>query len=212
MASPMPDRKSTVRDGYDVLAEHYLAARDLAGDELLLLDEVVATLPDGAAVLDLGCGAGVPVSKRLAQRFRVTGVDISAAQIALARERVPGATFVQGDMTALAFAGGSFDAIISLYAIIHVPREEHPALLQRLRHLLKPGGQVLLSLGASDNPDDVEENWLGGGAPMYWSHYDRETNLRLLREAGFTILDERVIMEDESFGGGGHLFVRAVGG
>lgn len=208
----MTDPKETVRAGYDAIAARYLETRDEATAELNLLDDLVACLPDGARVLDLGCGAGVPVTSYLAGRFDVTGVDVSAAQIALARQHVPNATFIQADMTALDFPAATFDAVVSFYAIIHIPREEHPALLCNVRRLLRPGGQVLLSMGANDNPDDTEHNWLDGGAPMYWSHYDRATNLRLLREAGFTILDERVIMEDEAFGGGQHLFVRAMRG
>jgi SAM-dependent methyltransferase len=115
-------------------------------------------------------------------------------------------------MTELDFPDASFDAIVSFYSIIHVPREEHPALFQRLLRMLKPGGLTLLSLGANDNPDDIEHDWLAGGAPMYWSHFDCATNLRLLRDVGFTILIDQVIMEEEAFGGGTHLFVLAVSG
>ena len=60
-------------------------------------------LPAGAAVLELGCGAGIPTTQRLAARFAVTGVDISARQIALARHNVPNATFMRADMTTLDF-------------------------------------------------------------------------------------------------------------
>ena len=40
-------------------------------------------------VLDLGCGAGVPIARRLAERYKVTGVDISERQIMLVRRNVP---------------------------------------------------------------------------------------------------------------------------
>jgi ubiquinone/menaquinone biosynthesis C-methylase UbiE len=51
----------------------------------------------------------------------MTGVDISAAQLALARQHVPNATLIQADMMALAFPPASFDAIVALYSLIHLP-------------------------------------------------------------------------------------------
>jgi SAM-dependent methyltransferase len=201
------DPHNTVREGYDTLASTYLAGRQGSPGELRLLAEFMGRLPDGARVLDAGCGAGVPVTRALSARFQVTGVDISAEQIALARELVPQATFICGDMTASDFPAASFDAICSFYAIIHIPRDEHAGLLRAFHRLLVPGGLVLLVLGASDIEQDVEENWLGGGAAMYWSHYDRTANLHLVREAGFRVLHEELVVEDEAYGGGRHLFV-----
>jgi ubiquinone/menaquinone biosynthesis C-methylase UbiE len=201
--------KRIVQDGYDILAATYLRARSSDREDVRLLAELAQRLPDGARVLDAGCGAGVPVAQILSQRFHVTGVDISAAQIALARELLPDATFIQADMTALDFPDGSFDAIVSYFAIIHVPREEHSLVLGNFHRMLTPGGLLLISTGAGDNPDDTEEDWLGGGATMYWSHYGRTDNLRMIAEAGFDIIWERLVTEDEEFGGGTHLFVLA---
>ncbi|HEX5166465.1 MAG TPA: methyltransferase domain-containing protein [Thermomicrobiales bacterium] len=201
--------KRIVQDGYDILAETYLRVRSNDREDVRLLAELAQRLPDGAKVLDAGCGAGVPVAQILSERCRVTGVDISAAQIALARELVPAAEFIQADMAGLDFPDGSFDAIVSYFAIIHVPREEHPAILANFHRMLAPGGLLLLSTGAGDNPDDTEDNWLDGGATMYWSHYGHADNLRLIAEADFDIILERLVTEDEEFGGGTHLFVLA---
>ena len=81
--------------GYDVIAETY---RDWAEADswprlewLALLEAEVAP---GSSVLELGCGAGLPVTRRLAERHRVTAVDLSARQIELARENATGATFL----------------------------------------------------------------------------------------------------------------------
>ena len=146
----------------------------------------MAGLPDGAAVLDLGCGAGVPVTRWLAERFVVTGVDLSARQIALARQQVPGATFQQADMTLLDFPAGSFAAVVSFYAIIHVPRTAQAALLGRIARWLQPGGRFLATWAVSDW-EGSDPDWEGWGAPMWWSHYDGDTNLALLQAAGFTL-------------------------
>jgi SAM-dependent methyltransferase len=94
-------------------------------------------------------------------------------------------------MTELDFPAGSFDAICSFYAIIHVPRGHRPLLLN-FHRMLKPGGLLLLCMGAVDWPGEVEEFY---GAPMYWSHFDAETNLRMVREAGFALIWSRMIAD-----------------
>jgi cyclopropane fatty-acyl-phospholipid synthase-like methyltransferase len=115
-------------------------------------------LPPGATVLELGCGVGVPTTQRLAQRFAVTGVDISAQQIALARRNVPTATFVQADMAALDFPSASFDAVAAFYSIIHVPREEHAALVHDSATWLRPGGLLVATMGAGSTEAAVEND------------------------------------------------------
>jgi ubiquinone/menaquinone biosynthesis C-methylase UbiE len=142
--------------------------------------------PD-ARVLDLGCGAGTPHTAFLAQRFRAVGVDISQAQLTMAAARVPNASFILADMSSLHFPPASFDGISAIYSLIHIPRDEQPNLLASIRGWLKPNGAAFLVLGANDTPSDEETDWFG--APMLWSHYDAETNLRLLGDAGFQVLD-----------------------
>jgi len=79
--------KRVVEQGYDHIADQHLAwaqtvrSAERARYTTVLLDK----LTPGANVLELGCGAGVPTTRQLAKRFRVTGVDISAQQLALAR-------------------------------------------------------------------------------------------------------------------------------
>ena len=180
--------RRTVESGYDVMAEQYLATKN-GEDPLALeaLEDLASLLPPAAAVLDLGCGAGVPVTRWLADRgFAVTGVDVSARQLDLARTHVPEATFVKADMTEVTFRSGSFDAVVAFHSIIHVPRTEHPALLGRIHRWLRPEGAFLATMSLTES-EGREENWEGWGAPMVWSHHDAKTNLAMLREAGFGI-------------------------
>jgi len=184
--------KDVVRDGYDAIGAAYSAARQQDQQSLPLVQELIDRLPEGAAMLDAGCGSGVPVTMALSDHFDVTGVDISETQLKLARRSIPRAKFVCRDMTELNFPAGSFDAICSFYAIIHVPREEHQPLLLNFHRMLKPGGLLLVCMGASDWPGEVEEFY---GAPMYWSHFDAETNLRMVREAGFAVIWSRSVAD-----------------
>lgn len=198
------DFKRTVREGYNAIAGRYLAGRSPDTQDVRLLNDFIERLPANAKVLDAGCGAGVPISQMLSEHFDVTGVDFSEAQIELAKKHVLKGRFICQDMTELDFPDNSFDGICSYYAIIHIPREEHRALLENFHRMLKPGGSALLCLGAEHLIDDIEENYLG--ARMYWSHYDTDTYLKMLNDCGFSIVWSKHVA-DETCEGSGHLFV-----
>jgi len=196
-------RREVVRRGYDEIAERYLAARATGGD-LALLPELVARLSAGDAVLDAGCGAGDPVMTQLADAgLEVVGIDLSSAQLRLARSHSPGARVAQADLVALPFGDCSFDGLVSYYAVIHVPRSEHRAAFDEFHRVLVSGGAALLCLGAGDVPeDDDPESWLG--THMFWSHFDADTNLEMLRAAGFDILRNELVKDPMNHGR--HLF------
>jgi cyclopropane fatty-acyl-phospholipid synthase-like methyltransferase len=185
-------RTELVGRGYDVIGERFAEWRDrIVGDPRLEWeDELVSRLADGARVLELGCGAGVPDTQRLAARFSVTGVDISAEQVRRAREAVPRAEFVHADFTALELEPGSFDAVVSYYAFNHVPRELLAPTFARIRRWLVPGGLLMTALGVGDT-----EAWTGEwlGAPTFFSSFPRETNSRLVRDAGFELLRDELV-------------------
>jgi SAM-dependent methyltransferase len=198
-----------VREGYERAAEAYLAARPQASPDVAALDRLVDHLSPGVLVLDAGCGAGIPIARRLSQLYRVVGVDFSERQLSLAARHVPKAALVCQDLTQLGLAAGVFDAVCSYYAIIHIPRDKHAGILADFHRLLRPGGLAFLCLGAFDVDDDIEDDYYG--ARMYWSHYDAPSNLELLGRAGFKVLWSMIIAD--SLGGeeatGGHLFVLA---
>jgi SAM-dependent methyltransferase len=200
------DFKRTVKEGYNAIADRYLAERRRDSQDVRLLNDLIGRLPANARVLDAGCGAGIPISHMLSERFQVTGVDFSEAQIELAKKHVPNGTFICQDMTKLDFADETFDGICSYYAIIHIPRAEHQPLLVKFHRMLKPGGFALLCLGAEHLVDDVDENYLG--TRMYWSHYDTQTYLKILDECGFSIIWSKRVA-DETCEGAGHSFVLA---
>jgi SAM-dependent methyltransferase len=131
----------------------------------------------------------------LADGRRVTGVDISATQIELARRNVPGATFLQADMTALAFPARSFDAVVAFYSLTHVPRDEQGPLLERIATWLRPGGVFIASMGVEEDPGGVERDWLG--VDMYFSHFGAKKNRRLVERAGLVVESSEIHAEPE---------------
>ena len=98
---PGVDYRELVRRAYDACAAAYGASRKVeAGIEIRGLSE---RLEDGASVLDVGCGTGVPIARALAERYRVTGVDVSREMVRLARRNVPEGEFVCSDVMSVDF-------------------------------------------------------------------------------------------------------------
>ena len=196
--------KRSVAEAYDRVAEAYLRQRATKEPETTYLERLLDGLPEPASVLDLGCGAGV-FSGYVSDRNDVLGIDISSRQIALARQRIPNASFAIADMGSVAFREGSFDAIVALYSIIHLPRTEHEPLLQRMFGWLRPGGRTLAVLGSQDW-QGKEQDWLVEGVEMLWSHYGADINLEIAKEAGFSVIEASV--EPDPMGGA-HLYLLA---
>ena len=170
------------------------------------VDQLADRLPLGARVLDLGCGNGKKLGRLAGRGFRLTGLDVSAEQLRLARAEVAEATFLHADFAQLAVDPQSLDAVTALYSLMHVPRAEHPALLARIQSWLRPGGLFLASLSHVGGPDWTGE-WLG--VEMFFSGYDAETNCRLLREAGLDLLHDEMVFMQEPGGEVGFLWVLA---
>ncbi len=183
------DYRALVQQGYDVCADAYEEARrNAVTPELGLLTR---QLTDDAHVLDIGCGAGVPITQELARRYRVTGVDISEKQIRRAQRNVPTGTFIQGDIMSVDFPPAHFEGVVAFYAIFHLPREEHPELFRRIHTWLKPKRYLLVTVARSAEAPYTQENFFG--VTMYWSNYGLEDYRAILAETGFRILETAVI-------------------
>ena len=205
MSEPSGDPKLVVRTGYDRISDEYRADTfELDGTwYATALEALEGCVPPGSRVLDLGCGCGVPVARHLAERFDVTGVDLSDRQIERARVLVPRARFIRADMTSVVFPDDAFAAVVSFWAIIHVPVAEQSAVFDSIVRWLRPGGILLVTVGGGEWTG-VEDDWYG--APMYWSHGDGSFYRGLLSERGFSVLEEWWIPEDD----GGHAAFLAI--
>ena len=182
--------KETVRRGYDEIAETYAADRAEDGREREILARFIGDLPESARVLDAGCGGGTPVLADLSESATAVGADISRTQLDLAADAVPGTALAQADMAALPFRDGAFDAVTAYHSLIHVPRDQHRAVVDEFARVLTDGGRVLLSEGTNEwrgsNP-----NWLDAGVEMEWHIAGADATREHLRNAGFTVEAER---------------------
>jgi SAM-dependent methyltransferase len=183
------DPKTVVREGYDRASHAY------RGDEFAFpgsgyaywLSRLTPGIPEGGRVLDLGCGCGVPVSRELATRYDVTGVDLSPVQIARARRLVPGARFLCADMAEIDFEPRSFEAAVAFFSLINLPLPEQPVVIERVSRWLVPGGRLLAIVGKWASTR-IERDFRGvRAAAMYWSHADVATYRDWFERAGFAI-------------------------
>jgi SAM-dependent methyltransferase len=192
------DARELVRAGYDAIAERYAQWQVEGLPTSAWVARLLELLPEHSDVLEVGCGNGVPAGRLIAERHSYTGVDISSAQLELARAAVPRGAFVQEDYTKFD-PGRSVDAVVAVLTLTHVPREQHRDVLARFATWLRPGGLLLATFGTGDLPGWLEEDWLG--APMFFSHFDADTNRRLVQEAGFELLKDKVVpMLEEGHG------------
>jgi ubiquinone/menaquinone biosynthesis C-methylase UbiE len=125
---------------YDDVAEWYDA--EFATTELGLSARriVLRLLGDGPGrLLDIGCGGGAHAVAFAERGWTVTGVDLSRAQLELARAR--GVDVVEADATALPFEDASFDAAASTFT--HTDVDDFPAVLHEAARVLRPGGQLV---------------------------------------------------------------------
>jgi SAM-dependent methyltransferase len=188
-SDPTIDYRSLVRRGYDACAERYAdARRQDDGDQLAPL---LGLLDDGSSVLDLGCGAGEPIARRLSERHRVTGVDVSRSMLDLAEVAVPDGQFILGDILDVELESDSFDAAVAMFVLFHLPREEHADVFRRVWTWLRPGGYFLATLTEHSESPYTEDDFFG--VEMYWSNLGWSEYTALLRDAGFTILEGRII-------------------
>jgi ubiquinone/menaquinone biosynthesis C-methylase UbiE len=189
-------RRNEVRAAWDAVAEDYAAARRPDGPDARLLDDLAADLPDGARVLDVGCGDGrrtIATLRAADPSLSLVGLDFSRVQLDLAREAVgcPAVDLVQGDMTSLPFSR-AFDAVTAYHSVFHVPRTEHPAVYAEFARVLRPGGYVLTTVGRGRS-ESVQRDWLGSGHAMFWSTPGAAATKTQLEAAGFTVEWERLV-------------------
>jgi len=190
---PQTDYRELVRTAYNRCAMDYAGQRRTTpGVELNLITERLAP---ASKILDVGCGAGIPVARHLAKMFILTRLDMSTNMLALAKINVPTAKYVIAKPMEIDFPTGRFDAIVSFYAIFHIPRQEHLNLFRRFAQWLRPGGLLLFTVAQKDDgPGYTEDDFFGG--TMYWSNFGPSTYEKLLTDTGFQI-------EQEGIAGGG---------
>lgn len=192
---------SLVSDGYDQIATTYLQQREHLGSGKYV-QQVLKLVPKKSTILDLGCGAGVPVDDIFIKAgHSVIGIDISPEQIKLARKKCKGGDFLVGDISQLKPGEYSVEAVVSFYTLFHAPRGEHLKILKVMGSFLKKDGVLLVTMGDRE----FEGEHLLHGAKMWSSQYGTAKNRGLIESAGFKILNAVIDVS----GGERHLVILA---
>ncbi len=153
-----------------------------APNEAPHLAAFAAGLRPGAAVLDIGCGSGVPVARDLiASGFEVTGIDSSASLIALCRERFPAAEWQVADMRTLDLER-RFDGLIAWHSFFHLSQDDQRAMFPVFARHAAPGALLTFTCG----PFAGESVGEWQGEPLYHASLSQEEYRALLEAHGFT--------------------------
>ncbi len=185
-----------VRRSFDAIADAY--ARSFV-DELdrkpfdrRLLEAFATEVGAGRPVLDLGTGAGGQVGRLLHDRgLDVTGVDFSAASLALARRLNPGMEFVEADIRALPMADRSVVGIVAFYSLIYGTDQDVVTALGECRRVLEPGGRILIAVHGGRPGDQHFDDFQGIPIDVTMRH-TTPAALRSLAESAGLAVDEIV--------------------
>lgn len=159
------------------------------------LDRMVALIPPGGTVLDLGCGGGDPLAGYLRSLgFHVTGVDASPALLALASERFPDQEWILADMRGLDL-GRAFDAILAWDSFFHLAHHDQRAMFAVFDRHIGPRGALLFTSGPAHGVALGEF----AGEPLHHASLDPEEYCALLGRHGFAVVEH--VVEDPQCGG-----------
>jgi 2-polyprenyl-3-methyl-5-hydroxy-6-metoxy-1,4-benzoquinol methylase len=180
-------------NGYENIAAQFLArrgnARSTAGIGVTTVRKWARTLPPGAAVIDLGCGSGIPITQVLVtEGLNVCAVDASASLVFAFRQNFPNIPVACEAVEDSAFFARTFDAVLAWGLLFLLSPEQQQLVLQRITHILNPRGRLLFTAPAkpvswNDVMTGLESRSLGA-----------EEYKRQLQSLGLSLLNE---YEDE---------------
>jgi SAM-dependent methyltransferase len=183
-------RPDDVRSSYDVVAEMYAQKffdeLDRKPFDRAMLDDFAAAL-NARETLDVGCGPGHIAGYLSARGLDPTGVDLSPAMIKIARQLNPKIVFEVADMRNLPAANGTVGGITAFYSMIHIPRDEVPAVLLEFRRVLIPSGRLLIAVHEGSGSVESQE-FMGKQVPFEMTLFEKDELADLLTAAGFEVV------------------------
>ncbi len=168
---------------YDAQAARYAALTDDDNTGDPQLTRFIQAVPEGGRVLDLGCGPGTSAALMAQAGLQVDATDASAEMVKLASAH-PGVSARHASFDALE-ADGIYDGIWANFSLLHATRTAFPTHLNAIHRALKPGGAffIAMKLGEGEGPDRLGR---------YYSYYSEDELKTYLKDAGFTITDQRL--------------------
>lgn len=183
-------------DLYEQNAHEYVADRGhKLGNERAWLDRFTALLPQGAAILDLGCGSAEPIARHLIEQgFAVDGVDTAPTLIGLCRNRFPDRSWQVADMRTLTL-GRTFHGLLAWDSFFHLAHDDQRGMFPVFRRLAEPGTVLMFTSGSSHG----EAIGSYRGEPLYHASLASEEYETLLHTNGFRVVAH--VVNDPDCGG-----------
>lgn len=178
-------REYEVAPLYDEIAAWFDSVRRRAlSMERPYLEKLLALAPENPAVLDLGCGSGVPVAQFfLEKNCAVTGVELSEEMLKLAQKRFPASEWIHGDMRGLDL-GRRFDILLAWDSFFHLTRAAQRAMFPVFAAHANPAALLMFNTGGDDGETWGEMQ----GRNFHHASLARQDYEALLAENDFTVL------------------------
>lgn len=145
--------------------------------------------------LDIGCGSGKSTSTLISLGYDVTGMDFSEEAVSICKERFDGsARIIRGNVLDIPFADSSFDYVVAVHVLEHIPDDDMPVAAREIGRILRPGGWVFIRDFA---PGDMREKRRTDSEIDY---YHREPADITRFFSGFRIVSSQKVEEQTRFG------------
>jgi predicted TPR repeat methyltransferase len=136
-----------------IVTEGRIIHASKGGIEEKLLEFFIKSLPKDGAVLDIGCGTGIPVSKIIHDAgLKVTGIDISEEMVVKFKENLPQASCYRMPMTQINWES-KFDGVVSSYSMLCLPPKDFVLVAGKISRALKENGWLLLFLNEGNSEE-----------------------------------------------------------
>ena len=178
-----PPPEADPSNGWEDVAGELVAAREQSSIGVEVVRAWARHLPGGAAILDLGCGAGVPISQSLLEAgFTIYGIDASPTLVAEFHRRFPQMSVACEPVETSAFFDRTFDGVVAIGLMFLLPADVQRSLIFRVAAALNADGHFLFTSPAqrcewTDVMTGRESRSLG-----------RDAYITLLTEAGLALV------------------------
>lgn len=181
----MSDPSRITRATYDEVALDFLEHTRDRSRGAARLDRFAAHMPQGASVLDLGCGPGCDGALLRAHGLRVVGLDLSLGMLRAGIAEFPFPR-VQADLRALPFACASVAGVWANACLLHLSPEDALRALREIKRVVPPGALVHLSV-----KEGQDSGWETAryGRPRWFHFWSADALDAVIADAGLTLLE-----------------------
>ncbi|MEC5179421.1 class I SAM-dependent DNA methyltransferase [Arthrobacter sp. CG_A4] len=187
------DRLATVRSGYDTVAESYARLLPDAGFEAPadrgMIEAFAAYVNAGniRSAVDAGCGSGRMTWLLSSLGLDISGIDLSAGMIAVARRTYPELSFEVAELSDLPYADRQLGGVFAWYSIIHSRPKDLPRIFAEFFRVLAPGGYAMLGFQVGEGRRHLSRAY-GHDVSMEAHLFTPEVITDYLTVAGFDVI------------------------